>query len=651
MKDFNYLNNIEEFLKLFISNLIPIPQQKNASFIACELMKVSSGLLDTSGYILFNVKNFILTNIPIIIKRFLKIKDSNVLENILQESISPDNDPTLKSEIQARLLHEVSEPILNIKSEFNEKLGNVNSEFTSLEESGLIEFVEDLCFKSKTFDIQQEFTLAILETVESLIMEKNYEKLNYLVLSLITNAEAINLVVYHSKYKLLYQLIDFIDQERFKCDDEDENFQDFYSYFGVILLSVIFIIDYFQFEDFTKINVRGSYTIDYINNFYYRLNDNLTTTMKNLDDESQLIIDNYNNLLRDWTNLLFDDANDGLSDDLIKSLSIKQIYRLMPQIFKQAIIAVNLNKIDFSVLSNGLDYLSQNFLIPTTASILNWLIRDPSISHENKSKIIDEILKTNMADGESSSSTFRVVLKILSPNLGDFQLSSKIQDITQIQNSNERQLLTEQDINLRETFKLMILGKTEFNDQVFSNYYTNNKLCILKDLLQEVYDFQETNNEDSKLYIHLIIFLILNDSIKSKLDKEYWIDNLRVKTELNKESNTNLDLEFSLGMDNHYSSIFNDDVNQLTKNESDDIDQFLRNDNDMELDDDVYNESTYKVKTSEELEKILKSNFEKSNHLQLLANFKRAISENNLFYNSINLLTDKIIDSLNNWYI
>ncbi|KGQ83097.1 hypothetical protein MEU_05849, partial [Candida albicans P37005] len=180
-----------------------------------------------------------------------------------------------------------------------------------------------------------------------------------------------------------------------------ENFQDYYSYCGNLIISVITIVEIFQI-DLSKLEIKlssgssESFIIDYLNNFYYRMCDNLVNTEPtNCDNDDRIIIDNYNNLMIDWVNALFDDRNEGLSDELIKSLNIKQIYKIIPIIYRQGIIDTNNKKINWEILNNGLEYLSQPFLTPIIPIIIKSLLRDFTIDNDLKFKIIRELIKDN----------------------------------------------------------------------------------------------------------------------------------------------------------------------------------------------------------------------------------------------------------------
>lgn len=432
MKLWKFADN-ESIFNNFVHNFIPSSDKnKNPYLTSFELIKATfkgfgyAVINNDDCYVLFNWKNFIITRIPVILStlKFANVNDEETLERAVLNAFNslPDSivkvltnlalgstkvydlrQIFIKSLIFNRLLppvafqkffpmeSKITQQVilselaqynhdLNLRRKFNDKLINVNSEFTSLEESGLLELCNSLPASLEyLYSRQIELSNAINDIIDEMKISREHEKLNRLLLSVMSNVQLTNILVFNSNpYVVLGKMIDYIDSENFRIDDDDENFQDVYSYCGVLILSIISIIEKFKI-DLSTFNIKNSFALDYINNFYYRLCDDLTNQIPvNSDEEDNTIATNYNNLLIDWINALFDDSNDGLSDDLIKSISIKQIYKLIPLVYQQAITATSIGKIDFSILTNGIDYLSQVFLIPTTVSIINWLLLEIS---------------------------------------------------------------------------------------------------------------------------------------------------------------------------------------------------------------------------------------------------------------------------------
>lgn len=312
-----------------------------------------------------------------------------------------------------------------LTAEFNSKLLSINTEFTSLEESKLIDYFETLPATNMQFlNVKQaQLNRLVHSLVDTLVRERSHEKLSRLLLAMLNCLPAANFIFFSDPkgpWGLLNKLVACIDTESFTVDDDDSNFQDTYAYFGNILSGVISMSAFFG-VDFASVTLKNSYTVEYINKFYFRLCDDLTSNVVSTDDEENTIVSNYNNLLSNWVNALFDVNNDGLSDDLIKSVNVKQIYKLIFIIFQQAITARVAGKLSSANLNNGIDYLSQNFLAPCSVAIIQWISSNVGPMHGNNEvlfQVLFRIIESNLgeADGDPNYS-FRVTLNIVGPQL------------------------------------------------------------------------------------------------------------------------------------------------------------------------------------------------------------------------------------------
>lgn len=143
---------------------------------------------------------------------------------------------------------------------------------------------------------QVELSAIFNKVLDELISGKDFEKLNRLLLTVLNNGDILKFLVFNNgPYDILYKLIDFIDRESFDLDDDDEIFSDFYSYFGVILLGILMILEVFQI-DLKNLMIKDSFALGYINDFYYRLCDNFVNDNEN-EEKTNIPI---TNLLNDW---------------------------------------------------------------------------------------------------------------------------------------------------------------------------------------------------------------------------------------------------------------------------------------------------------------------------------------------------------------
>ena len=650
MKNWKFHNDV--FLKQFEQNFLPnsLNNLKKPYVLAFELICaffkgiVTSICSNESKYVLFNWKNFIITRLPTLLNdiKFTTLhvaptsNDSSFKQETLDDAIinafesfedpvnkvltqfSIDNlsicdlrQTFIKSCIYNKLIpvmsyhkiftadNTVTDQFLNngidqvgqitsIRDEFETKLLNINTEFTTLEDSGLIEYINSLPGLLEFLATKQlELSETVDQVIEHLIDEKNIEKLYRLLLSVCNNLTTLNLICFNSNcgpFSILYKLINYIDNEDFNVDDDD-NFQETYAFFGIIILAILLIIETFKI-DYSQITVTNSYIVDYINEFYYRLCDSLTNISTSDTEEDNTIISNYNDLISDWINALFDDNNDGLSDDLIKSVNVKQIYKMIPIIYQQSIIATNSNKIDIKILNNGIDYLSQMFLIPCTLNIIKWLLRriwadDPTLDCLPV-QVLHELIKSNMGESDEPTSEsklfFQIVLKISGNSiistlkkLNNWENSNLIKDIIEkVSNSvdpmyleNDLSIKLNERVNLYEQLKTKVINlvnNTNIYDyqilNIFSSVDKDNEL--MRYIVEEITSYQTTNggNEDTKLFINLSIFMILLDAIDNDDDKQYWIKRIK-DTMVPVSSNSSGENRFDILMDYHYSSIFN----------------------------------------------------------------------------------------------
>ncbi|CUM62859.1 uncharacterized protein PRCAT00000418001 [Priceomyces carsonii] len=594
-------------------------------------------------YVLFNYKNFITSRLPILLSK-LNQNDSKRIENAIHLAFKGTSESTLQiisdfkiagfpctdlrkafikscianelipiharlnffaqdeSMSQQALIHELNQHKLNIdiKHELNEKLLDVNTEFTSLSESGLAELMVSLPNILEFLYTDQSSSSAIIsEVIDNLIAERDNEKLTRLLLSLSSNTEVLKLYVFNCRggpFLLLNKLINYIDFGEFGIDDEDSS-QDLFSHFGITLLSIISLVEVFKI-DFSKFSIKTSYVSDYLNSFYYRLCDNLTLSEpSNLSNDESTIIANYNSLLSDWIDALFDDNNDGLSDDLIKSVNVKQIFKMIPIIYQRSIIATKSGKIDFKILSNGLDYLSQVFLVSCTLSIIRWLVSSISFSENSSSltcKILCELIMSNTPnedDNELNSESylaFKIVLNLTgmdilstlrkAPQGSSGPVSVTIDRVNRVLGDGPssgplKKVKLNSSLNLAEQFKnelITIVHKNQLDYLLIIRFLELNDYELTDLIIDQTVNSQKSNNDDHKIFIQLSIYLILLNTIRSNND----ISSCKMKFASSSHQYLSIldgaitsDKEFTLTLDFHYSSIFNDQGTQDEEND------------------------------------------------------------------------------------
>lgn len=649
MKSWKFNNEL--FLKQFEQNFSKNSQNnlKKPYVLAFELVSamfkgmVTSINSNESKYVLFNWKNFIISRLPVILNKIrftvphitpgsedtsakqdnledaiynaIKSLEDSVTNTLKNFNVDPSSIYDLRQLfVKSCICNEIipvtsyhkifesdtlmTEQMLNdsiskinqtslIKDDFEKKLLQINTEFTTLEDSGLLEYINSLPSLLEFLASKQvELSGAFEQVIDHLITEKSIEKLYRLLLCVCNNLAALNLICFNlnnGPLSILHKLITFIDNEDFNVDD-DVNFQETYLFFGLIILGILTILETFKIN-YSQLSVTNSYTIDYINKFYYRLCDNLTNVSTSSSEEDKTIISNYNGLISDWINALFDDNNEGLSDDLIKSVNVKQIYKLIPIIYQQSIIATNANKIDIKILNNGIDYLSQMFLIPCTLNIINWLLRRIWIDESNLDslpvQVLHELIKSNMSESDELSESklvFQIVLKISGNSivstlkkLRDYENSSLIKDIIQkVSNTldpmyceNDSTFTLDNKFSLCEQFKgnvISLINKNTDNYEFINKFFSlNTGWELMRYICDEISAYQKANSghEDTKLFINASIFIVLLETLETNDDINYWLHEIRGVCSVDTSLSSPSDKEFGLLMDYHYSSIFN----------------------------------------------------------------------------------------------
>lgn len=388
---------------------------------------------DSPTYVRENYRNFVVTKLVTI----AKLSSKGEIEAAVQ-AVGPLDDERLtwmQSFVKSCIFHTVLEvssysvlfpqnpPLVPFNSELlqfkndtinalvldelRKRLIDVNTEFTSLEESGLIPYVSNLWRQFQYSDVKQrELTTTVVEFIDQFITNRSNDKLTRLLLLLTHTPATLSMVfVALDVLRLVYKLIKYVNTA---FEDNDVNdYQEYCSQFGVILLCITQLVEYFELNRHPNFpTIKSMFVIDYLNNFYYRLCDNLTVEVASSDEADEIIIANFTNHMNDWIRALFDVNNEeGLSDDIIKLVNVKQICKVIPLVYQQAIVAYNCGKIDIRVLNNGMEFLTQQFLVPCSLSILEWLTRYVRLgnNHVKLIPILGDLIKANLGITTESS--------------------------------------------------------------------------------------------------------------------------------------------------------------------------------------------------------------------------------------------------------
>lgn len=621
-------------------------------------------LLGEPKYVIYNWRNYIVSKLPLFLKESRLVHSAISSENlgeVLAEAVMKraDNAVTqmpvgdkpydlrkhfLRSCIYQKIItlemftklfpdvadslslslitHETEQlsHIDSLTSELNNKLLDVNIEFTSLEESRLVDYFRSL----PTTDIvylekkQQQLTKLAHSAVDTLVKDRSNEKLGRLLIALANNPTVSSIIFFQDPlgpWGLLNKLIMYLDQKNFRVDEDDSNFQDTYAYFGVILSGIIAVAIYFA-VDFKLVDVKDSYTINFINKFFYRHCEDLTAKIVGSGEDDATIVANYNTLLQDWINALFDVNNEGLSDDLIKSINVKQTYKLIAIIFQQAITANILGTLSASGLNNGLDYLSQNFLAPCSLQIMEWLLNGIGPLQPNSEAmalVFLRIMEINLGTSGAANDlnyTFRVLLNIVGPRaLRKLQTLKNWQSVDAAARSvailkrevGPDYLLPEPDNLAQEgTFDLVqtikdyvIRYARDPTKYPAASTWANIRRWWKKlsgpqcycAFFQEIQRWLVLHNhvdvEEAKIYLDFLVFFVVATSGVTE-------DAAPIDLSAPEKSASVQLGKFSLTIDNHFSSIFNEVAGAAPESETTPEQEKLPRDNlmaDFEMDD------------------------------------------------------------------
>lgn len=598
--------------------------------------------LHEDAFVIFNWKTFIVSRLPQVLKESKVVHNQTIPENIEEMILSEMhqyNDEVitkmtvggmkdkpfdlrkqfLKSCVYSRVIsldamlkifpeetENVSPALIthereqlahveSLSSDINSRLLDINTELTSLEESKLIETFQNIPSSNIIFLImkQQQLCKLIHRAIDVLIREKSCEKLSRLILALANVLPVANYIFYNDEkgpWGILDKLISFLDGESFGVDADDSSFQDTYAHFGILLAGVLLLTSNFGI-DFDNVCIETSYTVTYINRIFFRLAGDMTDRFEGEDEQEKNIVQNYYNLMGDWLNALFDVNNEGLSDDLIKSVGVKQIYKLIPIIFQLAIKAKLVGALGTGSLNNGIDYLSQDFLAPCCMEIMHWVTSKLGPMQASNDVIADALLRiieSNIGPTTTDSEhnfTFRMVLHVVGP-----AIIRKIRTIKEwLTNEKLTQLIsvirkeTDPEYCMCDGAVPEVTGGPTLAESVRKTllHYTLDtstdsapkcwsairylwaavpKTELVQLLLQELDRGSKSfsnpvTTEEARITADFLVFMVIDSSRVVARDTIADISQFNDSSPLSED---NIQYQFKLALDSHYASVFNE---------------------------------------------------------------------------------------------
>ncbi|WLF78989.1 hypothetical protein PVL30_002738 [Lodderomyces elongisporus] len=391
-KDFALLQQLERpqtFVRKFKEDCILSRKHGDNEFIAQTLVQALIEVNVNGNEVhLFNLKNFVLTRLPQIIIE-LNAQSSGLMNQIATSSFA---DEAFKSALQRAISgakDDTDNTLFRIKTELKSKLVDVNPEFTTFEESGLLEFLQNIPKLLLVQEQQKAFSFLVLETFEELARASEVEKVSRLLMGLINSNDLINIILFNTNKQIIDRVVQYIDNQEFDTEEINDNI----NYLGISLMFAVLCT--------SILDPRYTPSVTYSSS---SLSPSDATTTASLSSSSPLsssppssYFENYLTIkpslsteIPQAEEIIFElFSAEGVSDDLLNKLSIKEIYKVIPNIYMQAIEAYRIGIINLPILLNGLEYfpLAAIALVPYLLTldtqlrevITNQLLKDNNI--------------------------------------------------------------------------------------------------------------------------------------------------------------------------------------------------------------------------------------------------------------------------------
>ncbi|KAK9473833.1 mediator complex, subunit Med5, partial [Dipodascopsis tothii] len=198
---------------------------------------------------------------------------------------------------------------------------------------------------------------AVVQLVQTWAAQRDTFKLRFLCQALALNTAVLDaLLLYHEPHEYLEPLARCLDGWNY---DDEENFQDSYTDFGLVLLLVLSFVLHFSLDP-ADLGDLGpdSFCLRFV------ASSSAALTVESLEQD-------ISDLLGGWIMALYD--SNGISDELMRSCSPKDYFLLVPTLFQQSVHACARNVLDLDTLKGGLEYFLQPFLLPSLVGALHWI--------------------------------------------------------------------------------------------------------------------------------------------------------------------------------------------------------------------------------------------------------------------------------------
>lgn len=220
---------------------------------------------------------------------------------------------------------------------------------------------------------QEEVSRRVLVLLADFVQSGNARPVRYMCQALALNTTAVDVMALCiDPLLILKALVDCI--ELWREDDEEASYQEAYTDFGAIVVFAITLkqryhLDLSQLAEVGTLFVGQPSPSSTVPPHELFLSQLLTES-----DSSQRIFhlsDEQNDQLSGWATALYDAG--GISDDLMRSSSVKQFFLVTPAIFQQSMLAHEKGLLPLATFRGGLEYFLQPFLLGSTVGVFKWL--------------------------------------------------------------------------------------------------------------------------------------------------------------------------------------------------------------------------------------------------------------------------------------
>lgn len=220
---------------------------------------------------------------------------------------------------------------------------------------------------------QEALTRRLLLCLADFVQAGNVRPVRYMCQALALNTTAVDIMaLWVDPMLILKALVDCI--ELWREEDDEANYQEAYTDFGAIVVFAITLkqryhLDLALLNQFGTLFVGAPSPSSTMPSHELFLSQLLTES-----DSSQRIFhlsDEQNDQLSGWATALYDAG--GISDDLMRSSSVKQFFLVTPAIFQQSMLAHEKGLLSLATFKGGLEYFLQPFLLGSTVGVFKWL--------------------------------------------------------------------------------------------------------------------------------------------------------------------------------------------------------------------------------------------------------------------------------------